>query len=137
MTTDPRELGLDTTVPASVDESVPPRDTANRPAQERLLATSAAAAALDALATCDFAGGNPADGFARLERAVALCEDGRCWSGHLDAFRHALGLKLFQTGRDRKRGVAMIRAARAGFTDSGREADVKEVDAWLKEHAPR
>ena len=46
-----------------------------------------------------------------------------------------LGKKLIETGRDRPRGLALIREARTGLAAIGRTDSVADLDAWLKQHA--
>ncbi len=90
--------------------------------------------ALSMLAQCDLKDGRTADGIAALERAVATCRSHGCSAGALEGVLYVLGGQLIDTGRDRARGLALVREARAGFEQLGDGVQVKTIERWMKAH---
>jgi tetratricopeptide (TPR) repeat protein len=82
-------------------------------------------------AACHLHDHHPADAITLLERALALDEP----IGHvIPIARFLLGRALVDAGRDRAKGLAMARAARADVdaTDRDFERAIAETDAWLR-----
>jgi eukaryotic-like serine/threonine-protein kinase len=69
---------------------------------------------------------------AELERADALCRNGDCNSAAY--VRWSLGVMLVEQGRDRARGMALVREARAQWAATGMKDEVESADAWLAKH---
>ena len=77
------------------------------------------------------------DAIALMERTTALCRVHACEPAIGLSAVATLGQVLFETGRDRPRGVAMVREARAGFEAKGMTGHAKVADTWMKEHGVR
>lgn len=74
-------------------------------------------------------------GFSHLERALTICAGpGSCSTGHYESVQSNLGEWLVKTGRDRKRGAALLRNARTTFERMGRSKDVAAIDGLLARH---
>ena len=75
----------------------------------------------------------PADAVAHLEQAIGLREAGKGDPGDLAEARFALAKALWESGRDKKRALALAAAARGPLEAAGaaRKELSTELGAWL------
>jgi len=86
-------------------------------------------------ARCDYERGHRAKALEQLERADRLCQQHTCQPSIGENARWYLGKLLFESGRDRQRGIALVRDARAAYARLGMANDVAVIEAWLKQHS--
>jgi serine/threonine-protein kinase len=82
------------------------------------------------LGVCDTDLGRPLDALPLLERALAIREKaGR--AGPAAEAKWQLGRALWESGKDKERGLALVREARVKLADLRQG---REIDAWLTAH---
>ncbi len=90
---------------------------------------------LYALGRCALYTGHAAEAIDPLERAVKLTDPATSDPTNLAGFRFALARALWDAGRDRTRARELARLALPAMqAQAGAEAQVHEVETWLKTH---
>ena len=96
-----------------------------------------AVAPLRSRANCALSAGRTGPAVADLDRAIQLCRAHPCRPWELEGAQYQLGELLLTRGLDRRRGVSLLREARAGYERTGKTHLVAELDALLAKESGR
>jgi len=83
-------------------------------------------------AKCTEAAGMLNEAIAAYERADADCDKATCEPAIALSTKGALGRLLVETGKDKRRGAALLNDARAGFEAKGMSSHLAETDRMMK-----